>query len=988
MALQKQVVRMSAEGGLDTKTDEKSVLSTNYLELENIVFTKTGAFSKRFGYTAYTKSILNATTQIDSGQAATTFKQELLAYSDNNLYSYAASENKWVDKSTTKFALSDEVGIATNGDRLTQPCHATTYGLSCYVYNRTTLNTLSTGQVEYRIVDDTTGAVIFTDQIANAASPQVVAFQGRFLIFYYYSSTIRFRIINFSTPHTISSETTALSVGFNKFMVEAIGNRAYLVAPDTTGLLVAYVTGSGSVSTPISVTDAAAFDFVSVSAEQTSSVRLVCGGSTSVKTTLYSADLNVQTHSMVTLASSSCSFVGAVQDPADANKSQIYYSLNSAPYQIMRAVVQSDGTIDSNAVVFYQACLQSRPQVLNNKVYFAFVKDSSFLASGPPYTPFRTLYFGNEDGEILNKFSDDAAVYLTTGSPPRLTVDGDKLGFCAAEAAEVQAKLTSTDVLVPTVVKKLSADFSTTNNYFDSTLGDNLHIAGGILKMYDGTNVVEHSFLEIPQAPELVSDTTTGGVMPDGQYQYIAVYKWIDKWGQVHRSYPSVPLTYTVSGGPKKPTIRVFNTSLSKKSDIEIEVYRTEVNGTTFYNRGYNYLDKLLNSSSSESQTFTDTMDDATLISNEVLYTTGGVLENTAADSSKHVTTYKGRLFLLLSDGYTIQYSKKREQNGPVEFSELFKTILDARGGAGTCLAVLDDNLIIFKERAIFAMAGEGPNALGEQDDFREPQFITSDCGCVDANSVVETPEGLMFKSDKGIYILKHGLSVEYIGAAVEAYNDLTITSATLMPNTNEVRFTTDNDRALVYDYYHKRWTTFTNIDGIDAVIYQNTYTYLRSNGDLMSETEGAFSDNGSYIKMKIVSAWLQLAGIQGFQRFYKMLLLGSYKTKHLLKVKFAYDFNPTWAQESQIEAGELLDTAEYGDDATYGASTVYGGQFPKYQFRIFPKRQKCEAIKFSIEDFKTDENGEAFTLSNFAAEVGIKPTASKVKASRSFGAS
>lgn len=985
MALQKQIVRMSAQGGLDTKTDEKNVLPTNFLELENVVFTKTGAFSKRFGYSAYTKSILESSERISSGQAATTFKQELLKYSSNNLYSYAQSENKWVDKGATKFALASEESITSNGYKLLRPSHDSISNLTCYAYEK---NGAATSSVEYRIIDSETGSVLCTNSIANGSSPSVFGVVGKFYILYIESGVVKFRTIQFSTPNTISSATSIATASY--YAAEKIGTRVYCASAAATGVDVCYISQDSSVSSPVNISDALAYTVFSISAEQTSSVRITYGrfAAGPVKTILYSADLNYAIHSATTLvASTTVSAIGSVEDPSDTNKSQIYVAVTAAPYYLQKHTVTSAGVATSNTAFLPQASLQSRPQAYDGKVYFAVCKDSSYLAAGSPYVPYRTLFMVSEDAEFLCLYSQDAAVYLNGEGLPKLNVENDKLTFCAAEATEVQANTATPTVTVPTVIKKLSADFAQVNNYFDATLGDNLHIAGGILKMYDGKQVVEHNFLLIPEAPKFVSETAVGAVMPNGTYQYLTVYKWIDKWGQVHRSYPSVALSYTVSGGPKKPTIRVFTLPFTKKEDVEIEVYRTEAGGTIFYKLAYNFGDRITNDKTTESLTFTDTMDDATLISNETLYTEGGVLENIAADSSRYITTYKNRVILLSSDGYTLQYSKKRELNGPVEFSEALKTTLDERGGPGTCTAVLDDAFIIFKERALFALNGEGPNNLGEQDDFRDPQLLTSDCGCVDPNSVVQTPEGLMFKSEKGIYILRRGLSVEYIGAAVEAYNDLTITSATLMPDTNEVRFTTDGDKALVYDYFHKHWTTFTNINAIDSLIFENTFIYLRENGDLMAETKNQFSDNGSYIKIKIVSSWLQLAGIQGFQRFYELMLLGSYKSKHSLKVKFAYDFNPAWVQETDIAAGTLLDTSEYGT-GTYGSESVYGGAFPLYQFRIFPERQKCQAIKFSIEDFKTDGNGEAFTLSNFAAEIGLKQSANKVQSSRSFGAS
>lgn len=981
MALQKQVVRMSAEGGLDTKTDDKSVLPTNFLELENIVFTKTGAFSKRNGYEAFTKAVLDADTAISDGSAVTTFKDELLRYSGSKFYSYSPSESSWVDKGDTNLALASEQSIVVNGDRLVAPCHDVYENLACYVYLR---DAIITDSIDYIVMDNNTGAIVATGTCGSGSSPSVVANAGKFYIFYTSGSDLLVRSVSISDPSTISSATTV----FNNFYyaAEKIGTRIYVVSPSTTtGLNVLYIDSNGTLSSPVAISDALSYDRVAISAEQNTSVRITYGalGGSAVKTILMAQDLNYQIHAPLTMLSGSASVttLGSVQDPTDVNSSQIYVSNQNAPYTLKRYVVTSSGSISHAATVINQATLQSKPQVYNNKVYFAVCQTSSKL----PTSPFRTYFLVSEDGEFMCRYGLDAGTVLGP-TLPRLNVESESLAFTGVEAAELQADVSSGNLQVPTVIKKYLANFNQTNNYFDATLGNNLHIAGGIMKMYDGTSVVEHGFLLTPPAPQLVSETTSGGVLFSGTFLYILVYKWIDKWGQVHRSAPSLPLEWTVNSTAKVPTIRLLTLPFTSKSNVELEIYRTEDGGTTFYRKATNFADRVMNDKTVESLTFDDTTPDAELIQGEALYTTGGALENTPASSSKHVSTYKSRVFALLSDGYTLQYSKKRGQNEPVEFAEELKINLDSFGGPGTCTQTLGDHLIIFKQDAIFALSGDGPNSLGEQDDYREPFKLPSDVGCVDANSLVVTPEGLLFKSSKGIYILGNNLAVAYIGAAVEAYNDLTITSATLIPGTNEVRFTTDSDRALVYDYYHKRWTTFTNINAVDATVFDGAYTFIRSNGDVMSETANAFSDAGSYIRTKLVSSWLQLAGIQGFQRFYKLLLLGSYKSAHKLRVKFAYDFNPAWLQETYIDAEALMDPTSYGD-GVYGDS-LYGGEFPLYQFRIYPERQKCQSFKFCIEDFQTSETGESLSLSNFAAEVGLKTSAYKKAANRSFGAS
>ena len=449
-----------------------------------------------------------------------------------------------------------------------------------------------------------------------------------------------------------------------------------------------------------------------------------------------------------------------------------------------------------------------------------------------------------------------------------------------------------------------------------------------------------------------------------------------------------------IGGGPtySKVNLTVYTTTLTEKTDIEIELYRTECNGTNFYKvlqgTAGSYSTRIFNSKTVASIAFVDDLHDSILITNELLYTTGGVLENTPAAESSYAVSYKNRVVLLSTDGTKLYYSKLREQNGPVEFSDSLYIVLDAHGGPATSMAVLDDHIIIFKKQAIFALTGEGPNNLGEQDDFRQPYLISSDAGCTHPNSIVRTPDGIMFKSDKGIYQIKRNFTVTYIGAPVETYNGADITSATLLEATNEVRFTTDQNIALVYDYFHDRWCTFTNIDAVDAVEFNGIYSFVESNGQILQETPGLYSDSGSYIKSKITTAWVSMAAVQGFQRFYELQILGTYKASHKLRVKMAYDFVDAYIHDVIINAATTLNPSVYGVSTTYGSETPYGGVGLPYQFRIFPKIQKCQSFKVSIEDFKTDVVGEGYSISNFAILVGIKAGLTTHAAAQTFGPS
>lgn len=242
---------------------------------------------------------------------------------------------------------------------------------------------------------------------------------------------------------------------------------------------------------------------------------------------------------------------------------------------------------------------------------------------------------------------------------------------------------------------------------------------------------------------------------------------------------------------------------------------------------------------------------------------------------------------------------------------------------------------------------------------------------------------GIMFKSSKGFMLLGRDLSVSYIGADVEAYNAETVTSAVLLQSTNEVRFTLGNGVALVYDYLAGTWDIDSPIRALDSVIWQGQHAWLRADGTVLLENPARWTDSGTHVPLRVTTAWFQFAGQQGFQRVWRALILGEYKGPHRLRVGIAYDFNPAIVQTVEIDA---TGPAAYGVDSPYGSGSPYGGQFPLYQWRVNPSRQKCQAIQFTIEDAPLGAPGESMSLSGIAFDLGIKPGLRRVSTAKTLG--
>lgn len=918
-----------------------------------------------------------------------TLGDELLLYSDNSLYAYAQNKNKWYNKGTVANAVVSQKNVDVTLTSTFKQHYETINGVCFYAYQGE--NEAAALEIKVRIIDDSTSTIIADHVLAGTSLVLLAAGQiaNSFVIFYREGALLRYQYITFGAPTTVSSAHT-IGNTLEDFAATALINERLFVAwqDNVSGVDVAYVDMALAHSFPINLS-ASSVDYVALSQEGTSNLRLSYGDNTLL------LDYDLATlNGPVTFASGlSATNATSIQDPDNANTSIIVYHQNadvSDQIGVKAARVTAGGTVTDLGFIVYAANLASKIALLNNQLYVLIHKKFN-TGSGET----RGYFLISFDGQIVASVANNVALKRGDYPLPALTVENDSLFVFTSQYYQFF------DVVTPsprtsTAVLKYEFDFSTLNNFYDAVLGKQLHTAGGVLYSYDANKVNEHSFLEIPAAPEAVAadispDTGVGSssISYPQTVQYCTVYAWNDSQGQIHRSAPSVPVDVSIPDSTTKVTLTIKPLTLTSKENVEIEVYRTEANGTTFYKvsalsstASVNNA-TLMNDPSATTQTFIDVSPDTGIINKELLYTTGSVLENIAPLASKYAVTYKNRIFLLSADGRSIQYSKLFEENVGVGFNDALTMPLDSYGGDGVALGVLGDVLIIFKKRAIFGLNGDGPVNTGALDDYRQPTLITADVGCSDAGSIVSTPGGLMFKSEKGIYLLSANGGAQYIGAPVEAYNDQTITSATLLNSVNQVRFTTVGGTALVYDYFTNRWSTYENLQAVDGLIFQNSFAILRPTGKVLLQSGSM--DDGNFIPLVLESSWIQMGGIQGFQRFYRMLVLGNYLNAHKVKVSFAYDFNNTFVDEVLIDATENFGRGAYGE-GLYGAG-VYGGDSNVYQFEVAPKRQKCEAVRFRIETFYDGEYGGDATFSNFNLVVGVKGTANKGNRSLTFGA-
>lgn len=540
-----------------------------------------------------------------------------------------------------------------------------------------------------------------------------------------------------------------------------------------------------------------------------------------------------------------------------------------------------------------------------------------------------------------------------------------------------------------------------TQNLDTAEIGNDLHLSGGFLWMYDGYLPVEHNFFLFPDTDgtgQVVASVAAGAMTPQ-KYYYQFTYEWTDNNGNAFRSAPSIPVTTTLSGGQNTVTLHIPTLRLTYKTanPVKICIYRWSVGQENYY-EVTSITTPLLNDTTVDSVTYIDLLSDASILGNALIYTTGGVVENTNAPASNLLSLFDTRLWLVdAEDKNLLWYSKQVIEHTPVEMSDLFTMYIApttaAQGSTGpiTAIAPMDDKLIIFKQNAIYYINGTGPDNTGANGQYSQPIFITATVGCANQQSIVFMPQGLMFQSSKGIWLVDRGLNTSYIGAPVEKYNIGTVESAQNIPETNQVRFIMSTGITLMYDYFYGQWGTFTGVPALSSCLFQDMHTFINKYGQVYQESRGTYLDGSNPVLMQFTTGPIRLGDLQNYQRAYTFFLLGSYISPHKLYVGVAYDYEGAVSQTNLLEPKNY--STPYGSgpsQSPYGEGSPYGGPNSLEHFRVFLQRQRCMAFAISVQEIYDPTlgviAGAGLTLSGINVVCGFKSKWSTISATKTYG--
>lgn len=1023
MALAFSILQAPFRFGLSEGVDPRQVPPGTLTTAENVVWRQSGRVEKRPGTVALGPGIVTGA----GVKRLFTRGNELCATDGQYLYGYASSVTTWkLAGRVPDVALTWSTATDTTNQIYAYDSAVSSAGLRIDAWQAG--DATSSEDLYAQVVDLASGTVLYPAtriKTSNARRVRVVVVGTKAIILTgdsNLSSIVAYRID--LTTFTLSGPTTlrndvAQDVGINYgFDACVIGSNFVLAYTSTAPTIALYSynsslvqQASGSISSETTGATMVSVDgqsgeslFVAYQRIGTTTARIAVASPTTLAQVIAPSVVEATT-GIFNLAV--CRF--------SSNQCIIAYTSNAAGgvgYRVTSFKYDTGTGLDAGSERgTYGAMLLTRPFLQNFKCWM-FVTEAPDVAT--TYTQ-NTCLVEIETTAKVTSFTPHrlaGVVDILIGGDYPLLTDGAPPSVATVSSTESSALLTFQSTLrtqsgfqygrfgLRSVLVKTSTGLPQ-DMWRSVSYANEAFISGSVLTSYDGRATFDYGFLRGPTFDSLT--VTNGGfAMAAGTYLYGAVDEFRSSTGLLYRSPTLSTGTATTSGGASKVDVVYAGVGLGNKQTMSTlfgtssatptvqALYRSVVGGTVLQRittepdtATTTYLDQ-----TAESSTFADRYPDATygLASRPAMYTAGGILDDYAPPSCITMFRHVDRLFVLSGDQRTWWYSKAfQDDNGVAPgFNQAFRIVFEEAQVAG---ATLDDKCIFFSATSISYMLGLGPAPNGTASDFSTPTRIQVDTGCSNPRSIVSTPDGIMYVNERGICLLTRGLEVVQIGKPVQttlaSYPH--ITSAVLVPEQSQVRFTCNNSATsptagvtLVYDYVERQWSTFRHTATgysygcpyADACLYRGEWTFVTPNGYAYQESSSTYLDGSAYVPMTIETAWVSASGPMSFVSVRNFSMHGQSQTDHDLTVSVGFD-----------------SASSYDQVAAFAAQSAVTTVGPEEFTLTIGTRRKCNTIRFKVADSTpttgTVGTGRGPTWDMMALEVGVKTGTGNTPATR-----
>lgn len=949
--------------GLSDKTDNKQSVPGSVSVLENAEYSKVGKINKKKGYTTLPVAIAGGGS-LSSLDRIYNYRDALVAIDGNNLYEFSEAQQKWEDKGFVSQYTHDMDEIkrkphisGSDGFKFDGQVSDTVY-LDGYLFNR-----------EY-VVDATTKTIVkeLGVETGSFVFRQLASFNGK--VVYFFSgggipSTLKYFTIDPADLDASISPTTIDSSVIPTGLTCAVsGNYLYFAYYDSIGgdIRINRFDTSFNTTTAATITPGAAGEYLRMVAG-TDVAWLIYFVSGTLYVTQYNSSLTATFAPVSTMTPPSGTIndygVTGHDDSGTLTAYASYSKQNTAgtyDHLIQKNTVTSGGTTGTKSTWMYGYMIIASPISINNVWHMVVMKDVGGFGYAFLIDTDQNVYNAIGNGTInienisLTSLASigngNYAIFMPTWSEISTATSASLFG-----TSGLSTSATASGMSLVTI---------NTNGAYPIqglVLNNVLHLTGGVAQIYDGESVKPAGSLTPPSVAGY-TNVGTGGLLTAGLYTIDTTYAFYDAKGNRYESPPDIQTESIASGTTNEITCIYAGDTLMANAGAKMVIYLSEPDGTVTYFNGAVAL----------TSTSTTSIGDPVDGTEATPYYTGGILYNATNTAHKFASVYNNRvLFSGLENKRRVVASKVVDRYvGIVPADDiLYFDELESDSAVSACVG-WNDRVYIFKKNHISMRSGDLGNNLGEQSTLTESEILATAIGMPQSyiSSVIATNQGVFFKAtNQGIYSIGGQTGLQYVGADVEDSNALTITGAVALEDKEQIRYTTSDGATLVYDYLVGKWSRFTNYEAVGCCIYNGKFVFAQSDATIGKE-DTSFTDGAStFVTMKAVTNWISMSDLAGYQRVRRVHIVGTYKSAHNLTVKIAYDYDDTWSQTTVVTV-----------DAT-----------KPYEWRVDLGRQKCTAIKISIEDTYTDTLGESFDLSAVVLEIGVKKGTNKLSSSHIF---
>jgi hypothetical protein len=504
--------------------------------------------------------------------------------------------------------------------------------------------------------------------------------------------------------------------------------------------------------------------------------------------------------------------------------------------------------------------------------------------------------------------------------------------------------------------------------------GKTATLPGGIVDVYNERSIADSGFVLRPEVPGLTA--SAGGSVTVGTHGCVVCWISRDNEGNLWRSAPSSPNTITIANPNNTLNVHVQTPGINDERILTAEIYLTQAGGSLYYLAGtlsVPYIGAAPGTSPVVSTAIT--LADAALASKQTLYTDSGELPHDVTPSASVLVQWRNRVWAACGeDRDAVRFSEELQEDTGINWSDSYEVDMPGGDGDVTGLAPFGDRLYIFKRRAIYALAGDGPDSTGNGA-YPQPEQIVHGIGCVAQRSIVVLPEGVMFGAETGIFMVDGGGRVSEVGAAVNADlrgifgqgQPVRISGAAIVPNTDLVAFAPAASGGsirtvtpTIYVFDRKRGAWFTWSADLSSS-YASSSAAVAANQDSLFFCDGNSSANGLVMVYSHALApqydtptinrkfdttwktgWFSLPATGDEVRLYEVH--GRFKLGNGTDT-----YQMDWTIETDVASG----TSSYGVQSQLVTSTITGTR-SDYHFTavVRPKYQKGDRFRITITGF------------------------------------